>query len=240
MLDLGLSHAEHRQFMEAMQSTHDARTQVEILDRTSRSSASWMQAVVSGAVDVDDSQPVSRSLTLELGRPRQALQLRPGRARRLLGLRRQLHQGQARSLRHGDEPLGRRADVHRPHLEGRARRSLRHDHGAGQGEPRARARVRVEAAAHPQGASGGRCDPRRAGAHGRAALRLPEVQAADEEEDQPRPHVRSTGRWRPTSPSPSTVSSSTMGAVAVGSGLTRTTRSSTSSTARTATSPRGP
>lgn len=69
MLDLGLKPSEHRQFMEAMQGTHDARTQVEILDRDEHIMREIDISVVSGAVDVDETQPVSRSLTLELADP---------------------------------------------------------------------------------------------------------------------------------------------------------------------------
>lgn len=66
MIHLGLSAAEHRVFHRALAHTHQAATTVTVLDRDEQVIMDVPLRVTTGAVHIDTTQPVNRSLELEL------------------------------------------------------------------------------------------------------------------------------------------------------------------------------
>ena len=66
MIDLGLSHAELKQFKSALVNSHDARTTILVLDRDEHELHELTGQVISGSVDFDWHSDVDRSCSFEM------------------------------------------------------------------------------------------------------------------------------------------------------------------------------
>ncbi len=66
MLDVGLEGHERKMFLAALADTAEFRTTVEVLDAEEQVLHELTDRVISGSVDVDASEPIDRTLTLEL------------------------------------------------------------------------------------------------------------------------------------------------------------------------------